>query len=370
MLLSILLACGLDPVSDKEPLDTGESVAFGDLSLSPASLDFGYVSVGSSGQQSLVISNMGEASVNLLSVNLDDDVFTVAEASAMPVELGPGVDVTLTVDFAPDIEGNFMGTLSLDTDAEGLIDVEVAGTSIEGNADDTGNTGGATMDVNRTSISFGEIDVGKTLTENIQLENTGNEDVLIVNIVSDTSEFGWDKSLTLPYVLQAGTTRDVGITFSPTDETNYSGTVTVTSDAENASEVDIAVDGRGFFGCTVCAPQISVKYNSAAVYSVTDFFSLLGLDDTKELQVWNEGDEPLVVTDVSLTNDDSLWPCQFSVSGFPGEWEIDPWSYNAINVTFSGSALCLADAGEITLTSNDPYETTYTVSLSGIALTQ
>jgi large repetitive protein len=370
MLLPLMLACGLDPVSDKDALDTAEVVSYGDLSLSPANLDFGYVPVGSSGQQSLVIANSGDAAVNLSAVTLDSDAFVVAEAAAMPVEIGPGVDVTLTVDFTPDVEGSFAGTLSLDTDAEGIIDVAVAGTSIEG--EDTGNTNtGAYMEVSRKSISFGEIDVGKTLEETVVLENTGTEDVLIVNVTSDSNIFGWDKSLTLPYVLPAGQTRDVGITFSPLDEQTYSGTVTIASDAENEQETAIAVDGKGFHGCTICAPQISVKYNSQAVYTVTDFFSLLGSDDTKELQIWNEGDEPLEVTDVSITNDDSLWTCQFSVTGFNGStWSIDPWSYNAINVTFSGSTLCLADAGQVTITSNDPYESTYTVDLQGISLTQ
>ena len=181
MVLALIVACGFDTVPQKDSLsDTGETVSFGDLTLSPANLDFGYVGVGNTGEQSLVITNTGENSVNLESASLDEGVFVLAEAAAMPVGIGPGVDLTLTVSFAPDIEGNFAGTLSLNTDTEGAIEVDVAGTSM-GNTDDTGNPAGALIDVSRRNIQFGSIDIGKTLEEEVLLQNVGNEDVLIVD---------------------------------------------------------------------------------------------------------------------------------------------------------------------------------------------
>lgn len=370
MILALLTSCGFDTVPSKDDVDTAEVVAFGDLTLSPANIDFGYVGVGAYGEETLVITNTGDDSISLITVSLDQAVFDVAEAAAMPVELGPGVDVTLTVGFEPGSEGNFAGTLSIATDGGDLIEVDVAGTSIEGNTDDTGNATGAILELSRETIQFGEIDVGKTLEEEVLLQNKGSEDILLVNITSTDSAFSWDKSLTLPFVLPAGTDRAINVTFSPKDEQTYSGTVTVSSDASNAPDIGIAVDGKGFHGCTVCAPQISVMYGGAAVYGVTDFFSLGGFPDTKELQVWNDGDEPLKVTAVNVTNDDSLWSCSFTADGFPGSWTIQPYSYEALNVTFNGTALCLGDSGQLTIASNDPYESTYTVELSGIALTQ
>ena len=377
MLLALIVACGFDMVPAKDSLtDTGDAVSFGDLTLSPSNLDFGYVGVGSTGEQSLVITNTGETEVNLESASVNADVFVIAEAAAMPVEIGPGVDLTLTVSFAPDLEGNFAGTLSLGTDTEGTVEIDVAGTSIEGNTDDTGNPSGALLDVSRRSIQFGSIDVGKTLQEEVLLQNIGNEDVLLVNIISTESVFGWDKAVSLPYVLPAGTEKSILVTFAPTDEQVYGGTVTVKSDADNEPDIDITVDGEGFHGCTICAPQISVKYGGAATYGVTDFMSLLGMDDTKELQVWNEGDEPLVVTDITVTNEDfdplGLGICtyaNFQVSGFSGTWTIQPWSYEAIQVKFTGSGLCL-HTGQLTVTSNDPYETTYSLVLEGTSLSQ
>ena len=52
----------------------------------------------------------------------------------------------------------------------------------------------------------------------------------------------------------------------------------------------------------------------------------------------------------------------------PATTVVTPWDYLMLEVTYSASSSCLLDTGELAITSNDPYESTYTVSLMGTAI--
>lgn len=104
-----------------------------DLALSSTSLDFGIVSVGSSGTQSLTVTSNGTSGLTINSATISGAGFSVSGAS-FPLSLTPGNSVTLQVQFSPASAGSYTGTLSLSTNAQGsgTSTVSLSGTGQSG----------------------------------------------------------------------------------------------------------------------------------------------------------------------------------------------------------------------------------------------
>ena len=77
----LLGGCGLDSMNTS---DTG-SATFGELSISPASMDFGYVEPGESAQDSFVIINQGNDPIALRGLGVvGSSAFNVTATTQVP----------------------------------------------------------------------------------------------------------------------------------------------------------------------------------------------------------------------------------------------------------------------------------------------
>jgi hypothetical protein len=86
----------------------------GQLTLSPASLDFGDVTVGSSDTQTVTLTNSGDASLTISQADLTGADFSI---SSLLVTLAAGQTTTFSVTFAPTTSGSHTGALTLTSDA-------------------------------------------------------------------------------------------------------------------------------------------------------------------------------------------------------------------------------------------------------------
>ena len=369
MLILLLSACGLDqvepPPSDSEPTE----VTYGDLTVSTENIDFGYVPVGDLGEVGLVLSNAGDTPIELLGASLGSGVFST-DITSGTVE--PGGDLVVTVRFEPTSAVEYTDALELETDTAdaSLITVDVLGTA---EVVDTGDpSGGSYLDVSWRSHDFGEVDINKGDSTTLTLTNTGDDALLVTDFVSSNeSVVGWGQDFTLPYVLDVGATKQATVTFTPTAETSYSETLTITSDADNESEIDLTILGEGFHGCDICAPLIAVDTGGDSNYAISDFFVIIspwGNTDERTVEIWNEGDEDLVIDSIKATNESLQTSCSFSVSGPSSSTTVTPWSYETITVTYTATDTCVLDTGTVEIKSNDPYEPTYTIDLTGASL--
>ncbi len=113
---AFLISCGGvagNPTSSQNPPPGGGS---GQLSLSPASLDFGDVAVGSSSSQTVTLTNSGTASVTISQADLTGTGFSLS-GLPLPLTLATGQATTFSVTFAPANSGSATGSLSLNSDA-------------------------------------------------------------------------------------------------------------------------------------------------------------------------------------------------------------------------------------------------------------
>jgi ASPM-SPD-2-Hydin domain-containing protein/Ig-like domain-containing protein len=87
------------------------SVAPAALSASPASVAFGNVSVGSSSNQSLTITNSGGTAATISQASASGTGFSLGGVT-LPATLNPGTSATFTATFAPGATGSASGTAS------------------------------------------------------------------------------------------------------------------------------------------------------------------------------------------------------------------------------------------------------------------
>ena len=94
---------------------TGVSTPVGTLNVSPASLSFGNVNVGSSASKNLTLSNSGTATVNVQSISVTGLGFSVGAVTPFAVSAGKSTSVAVT--FAPQTSGTANGNATFVSDA-------------------------------------------------------------------------------------------------------------------------------------------------------------------------------------------------------------------------------------------------------------
>ncbi|RMH70709.1 MAG: choice-of-anchor D domain-containing protein [Gemmatimonadetes bacterium] len=93
------------------------------ITVDPADLDFGTVFVGETASATLMITNMGTATLTISEVVIDEPVFSTTVIT--PLEINPGSTFNMTVRFSPDAEGEFSGSLTLISNADNAPELVV-----------------------------------------------------------------------------------------------------------------------------------------------------------------------------------------------------------------------------------------------------
>jgi len=204
------------------------------ISVTPASVSFGNVSVGVSNTQSLTIKNTGTANLSVSQAVLSGTGYTLSGLT-VPLTVAAGGSSTFTIGFTPASASSFTGSLTLvsNTPNSPLV-VALSGAGIAPVMQ---------LTVAPASLSFGSITTGTSTTQIVTLTNSGNASVTLSQISESGAGFS-ATGFTIPLTLAAGQSTSFNVTFDPASAGNLSGSVTVTSNAANSPEV-IALSGTG-----------------------------------------------------------------------------------------------------------------------------
>ena len=341
-LTGILLCLTLSGCAAYTTVNT-QSTGSKTLSSTPASIDFGNVSVGSNATQSVTLTNSGTAMVTVSQAKISGSAFAVTQGTPLS-SIPAGQSASLQIRFAPSSAGNLTGSLTVTSNASNSpTTVALSG---------TGAAVTSQLSATPSSLSFGSVNVGASSFLGLALKNSGNSNVTISGVTTTGSGYG-ASGVAANTTLTPGQTATLNVTFAPTAAGNVAGSVSVTSDAGN-SPATIALSGTG----AAVTSQLSATPSSLSFGSVN-----LGGGSSLGVTLTNNGNSNVTISSVSTSG------TGYSTSGVSANATLTPGQTATLNVTFAPTA-----AGNVTGTvsvssnaSNSP--TTIALSGTGAAVT-
>lgn len=185
-------------------------------------LSFGEIEIGSTGDASLSITNTGTNPITVNEIQIPEGYSIDWQSGTIDVNQSQNVMVT----FAPTEVKNYNGDIKIMTNIESITaSLAVTGAGFEKELTYPVSFSGNT--------DFGEVEIDQTLQTVVTITNTGEGEINISNI--DLPE-GFSADWTQTKIL-SGESKELVITFSPTDEKQYNGTVDISADVtlENTS---------------------------------------------------------------------------------------------------------------------------------------
>lgn len=306
------------------------------IQVFPTSLHFGDQRVGTlSTPLQVTVRNSGTEDLFVSDSTLTGP-FSVSPTG--PLALAPGASQELQVTFGPTTAGASEGTLVLSSNDpfNPRLTVFLAGQGV------------TPIEVSPTSLDFGEQRVGTTsVSKRVTITNTGSGNLGITGI-STTPPFTVP-SPSAPFTLAPGGSQELLVTFRPTSEGDFAGTVTLSTDDPASPSVTIPLSGKGVKPVFAVSPT-SLDFGTQRLGTTSP---------ARRVTVRNTGSGSLSVTGISTSAPFAASPTV--------PFTLTPGASQEISVTFSPTTAG-SFSGTLTLTTNDPDWATVTISLSGLAV--
>src|SRR5712691_10584670 len=293
------------------------------LSVTPPSVSFGNVLVGSTGVQNLTLTNSGGANLTIAQGTVTGAGFSISGLT-FPLTLPPGQSSTLSAQCAPTATGSVSGGVSLASNAPNspsTIALNATGVQPQ-------------LSVTPPSVSFGNVLVGSTGVQNLTLTNSGTANLTIAQDSFTGAGFSIS-GLTFPLTLAAGQSSTLSVQFTPTATVSVSGSVSLVSNAPNSPST-IALSGTGV------QPQLSVTPPSVSFGNV-----LVGSTGVQNLTLTNSGSANLTIAQGTVTG------AGFSISGLTFPLTLPPGQSSTLSAQCAPTATGSVSGG-VSLASNAP----------------
>src|SRR5271155_3400268 len=303
------------------------------LTISPASVAFGSVSVGSTGSQTVTLTNPGNAALTVSQATPSGTGFSMSGAS-MPMTINAGGSASFTAKFSPTTVGSNTGGISIVSNAPGSpATIALSGTGIEGQ-----------LGASPSSFNFGSVAVSSNGSQLITLTNSGSGSVTISQATASGTGFSIS-GLSTPLTLGAGLSTTFSAQFAPTSVGSASGSISIVNNGQN-SPLTIPLSGTG------TQAQLAASPTTAAFGNVAT-----GTNSSQSISLTNGGTATVTISSVIVSG------TGFSTTGITTPVAIAAGKAKTFNGVFGPSAAGSV-TGSITLVSNAP-SSPLTISLSG-----
>jgi Abnormal spindle-like microcephaly-assoc'd, ASPM-SPD-2-Hydin/Transmembrane protein 131-like N-terminal len=226
------------------------------LSATPTPVNFGSVSEGSPSTQTLKLTDEGAESLVIRSVSASGKDFSVSGLTT-PQTLTPKQSVTLTAKFDPSSAGAEIGNISV-VASGGAVEIGLSGVGIAPSVQLVPST---------TAVTFGNVTVGKAVTQQVSLKSTGNSSADISSITVSGSGYSFS-GITSPMKLEPSQSALLTVSFDPKAAGSLPGIVTIYSNAPN-SPLKIGLSGDG---TTTAQPAVELKWEQSASPNIVGYY--------------------------------------------------------------------------------------------------
>ena len=272
-LLVILMLSGCVGVTGKGTTQTATGVS---IEISPNAVSFGNLAVGQSATKTVTVTNSGAEMLTVSGISVAGTGFT-ASGPKLPISLGAGQSASISAVFKPTAGVADTGTITIASNADGspsLIALSGSGTTA------------AALGATPSSVAFGSVAVGSTATETVHLENTGSEAATISKMAFSGTGVSVS-GLTVPMSLASGQTVNLTVTYKPVSPGTLTGTVSITSNATDASMV-IGINATAT-SSTLAATPSAVSFGNVVV----------GSDTTQTIRLQNIGTSQVTISSIT-----------------------------------------------------------------------
>jgi Transmembrane protein 131-like N-terminal/Abnormal spindle-like microcephaly-assoc'd, ASPM-SPD-2-Hydin len=257
------------------------------LSATPSPVNFGNVSEGDPSTQTLKLTDEGAESVVITSVSASGKGFSVSGVTT-PQTLTPKQSIALTAKFDPSSAGAETGKISVVAHG-GAVEIGLSGVGIAPNAQLVPST---------TAVTFGNVTVGKTVTQQVTLKSTGNSDADISNITVSGSGYSLS-GISPPMKLDPSQSTVLTVSFDPKAAGSLPGTATIYSNAPN-SPLKIGLSGDG---TTTAQPAVELKWEQSASPNIVGYYVYRKLKSGGSFSRLNsQADTGISYTDNTIAN--------------------------------------------------------------------
>ena len=209
------------------------ATASAQVTVTPPTLSFGNIGIGLEGHLGMQITNSGPMQpITVTSFTFSSPVFGLRSGS-FPQTMGPGLTTNWSIGAKPTAAQTYSGTMTINLASGSPIVIPISATGVQ-------NTGVASMSTN--NISFGNVALGTTVTQNVTITNTGAQqfNVTGVDYYAPFAVAGFSGSNVL---LTPGQSLTLTVGYSPFSLGYVTGFVTVSYDY--LPPTGIALSGTG-----------------------------------------------------------------------------------------------------------------------------
>lgn len=279
----------LDPVTTV-PDEPPPEVASPDVYVSPVTLSFGSVDVGSTRTLQTTISNTGGAELEVTGLSFRTGTsgdFDLNTAPETPFTIPASGLVKVLVDYTPGGEGGDTGALEVKSDSPGeeLVTVSLSGSGVVPAADE------CAISVNPLALDFGSVEVDAARTLSAKVTNAGSLACEVDAVVS-SSDGTFNLVSSDAFTVSPGGSTYVRVEYLPVYLGDDAGTLDLSSNDPDNAAIAVPLSGTGV--------EAAAEEEEAADEEVGDAVPNLDLDlDIGKLAVkrraWLNADKPIAI---------------------------------------------------------------------------
>ena len=310
------------------------------LTVSPGSLSFGAVQVGTTQAATVTLQNSGLTSVTLSGMQVADPAFKLG-TSQMATTIPAGGTASLQVSFTPTQAKSYSSQIVVASGSQ-QTNIGVSGSGQEPTTPPASATTPA-LQVSATTLQFGSVPIGGNAQQSLTLTSSGTAPLQVSALTAAGSGFS-AKMPSLPLTLQPGQTLTLPVSFGPKSSGAEKGQLTIASNAATTPSMAIVLIGDGT--PSTPPPPASGTPTLTLSSSAIDFGSVMvGSQGSKSVTLTSSGSAAVVLQNLQVSgNGFSAGQLQFPLTLAPGQ-------QIAVPLTFAPSGAG-TEQGQITLTDN------------------
>ncbi|MDO6674910.1 choice-of-anchor D domain-containing protein [Tenacibaculum sp. 1_MG-2023] len=323
------------------------------VDLSETALVFGNVEINQTKDATFTITNSGDADLEITGFEIKGDNAADFSTSATTETLAAGETKNITVVFEPTNVGEKTASLEVTTNA-GVKAIALSGKATA--------TPISVIEFSESPVSFGNVEVGKDLSKNITVSNTGNADLEITNVSiiggSSSSSFtviGGTSSLIR--TIAPGDTYTFEVKFTPSSQGFASGSIKFFNNSSD-NEASLPMNGTG---TAPAQPAIAFSETGLSFGDVTVGNSSNDLT----FAIQNNGQGSLEVSNIRMSG---LNSSDFTLVNVSAPQTIAPnGGVYEVTARFTPQSEGQKQA-MIVVESNDPTKPSYAIMINGTGL--